>query len=369
MGGIHPTMDPLGSINTEGVSAICVGEGEFALLEFIDSLKNGKDVSHIKNIWIKKGKKIISNDIRPLISDLDSLPFSDRSIFNYQEIINKHGGVVDIMTHRGCPFLCNYCANHKLIRLYKDKGCYVRYRSVDNVMNEIKKILKEYCNIKFITFLDETFTMNKDFLREFSKRYKNEVNIPFLCNGRVNCIDEEIIMLLKDMGCYRLCMGVECGNERIRREVLNRNITNQQIINAFGLAKKHGINTTSFNMIGIPYETEDTIKETIKLNRLIKPTDMFLSIFKPYPGTEAYELCKRNGWMTNIKSTSYFENKYTLNQPTISKDKVELYYKLFRWKVYYPLLSPFIYPLVKIKINGKSIYDLILLPLVKSNKS
>ncbi|MCK5282651.1 MAG: radical SAM protein [Nanoarchaeota archaeon] len=337
IGGVHPTVDPDECMDVRGVLGVCIGEGEYALLEFVDLLEKKKDYSRVKNFWFKKENKIIKNTVRPLIQDLDSLPFPDRELFDgYADTSNE----IEFMGSRGCPYQCSYCINKVLQTIYKGYGKFVRFRSVDNLLREIKEVLKKYKSPK-ILFHDDTFTLNKVWLREFSEKYPKEIGKPYIANGRIETLDEESIKLLKKSGCIELKIGVESGNDRVRRKILDRQMTNERIIDVFRLCKKYGILATSFNMIGIPGETEEDIKDTIELNRRIMPFRMGVSIFKPYKGTLLYTICKENGWISNRKVSSYFEARSTLNLPTISHKKIKYYYKIFKLSVYHPILVQF----------------------------
>ncbi len=346
LGGDHATVASEESINIKGVLGICVGEGEYALLELVEALEQKKDYSKIKNFWFKIDGKTVKNSLRPLIQDLDKLPFPDREIFD--SIIDV-SDELEFMGSRGCPYQCSYCINRTLMKAYSGCGKYVRFRSVDNIIKEIKETLSRYKTAK-VLFHDDTFTLNKDWLKEFSQKYPKEIGMPYIANGRVETMDEEVVKMLKDSGCVEIKIGVEVGNEKLRKEVLNRNMTNEQIINVFKLCGRYGVPTTSFNMVGLPYETEENIKETIELNKKIKPLRMGVSIFRPYPGTELYEKCKKNDWISSRKIVSYFEDVSILDLPTISAAKISYYYKIFKLAVYHPVLAVFVKFLLKVRL-------------------
>ncbi len=357
LGGIHPTVLPEESIKIPSLLGICIGEADEALPEFVNLLEKKKDYTKVKNFWFKKGDKVIRNEVRPLIQDLDVLPFPDRSIFDGYI---KYDGEFEFMGSRGCPFLCTYCINSFMMKLYKGKGRYVRYRSVDNLLKEIEETRKKY-NVTSVMFDDDTFILNKEWLREFADKYPKCIGIPFVCNARADVIDEEIVKLLRKAGCFEVKFGVESGNEFIRSKILKRPMTNQQIISAFRLAKRFGLKATAFNMLGLPCETEKTIWDTIKLNREINPYRMGASIFRPYPGTESYDLCNERCWISNRKVRSYFDELSMLDQPSISKEKVNYYYKIFRISAWHPKIAPLFRFMARTKVyRNKSIYDILL---------
>ena len=330
-GGIHPTVDPETTICEKTVDFICIGEGEEAIVELAKELEKKGDLTHIRNIWAKAEGKIYRNLVRPLTEDLDSVPFPDRDILDPKYMSRPFVGA-SFITSRGCPFPCSYCQNRYLMKIYKNKGKFVRYRSIDNVIEEIKITVDKF-KIKRVTFSDEMFTLNKKRTLEFCKTYVKEIKIPFVCQTRPSHFDEEIAEALKETGCIHISMAIESGNDELRNEVLNRNIEREQIIKAFAIAKKFRIATASFNMIGIPGETEKTIWDTININRDIHPEYMCTTIFMPFRGTQLGELCEKNKWIVKeVHDTSSYYFETVLELPTISR------YKLFSYKIVFDLL-------------------------------
>jgi radical SAM superfamily enzyme YgiQ (UPF0313 family) len=306
-GGYHATIAPEDIIKQDCFDIAAIGEAEYSFLELIDSIEKGKINYKIKNLWFKKQRNVIKNPIRELNEDLDKLPFADREIFNYQKYIDSNRGLATFLSTKGCPFMCTYCINKVLIEKYKGKGRYLRFRSVENLFQEIKQVINNY-KIKEIEFYDDTFTLNKSRLKEFCERYPKEINLPFYINARVNAVTKEDFENLKKAGCVRVSIGIESGDTKIRNPVLKRDQTEEQIINTFKWAKEAGLKTYSFNMIGIPYETKESIRKTIELNRKINPDYVGVSIFNAFKGTELYDLCLEKGWLSETYSKSYFQS-------------------------------------------------------------
>jgi anaerobic magnesium-protoporphyrin IX monomethyl ester cyclase len=201
-GGPHPTFFPE-MIEDEGVDGVCIGEGEYAMLELAQNLSEGKPITGIQNFWIKQDGKIYKNPLRPLIEDLDSLPFPDRSYSN--NAISFKLGRASVMTSRGCPYKCSYCFSHAYNRLYNNHSGRVRRRSVDNVIEEIKEIKKTY-PLSMILFQDDNFILDRQWLSEFLKEYGKGVGLPFSCYVRANLISQEVVKILKNAGCIRVIM-------------------------------------------------------------------------------------------------------------------------------------------------------------------
>lgn len=285
IGGPHPTFYPE-CIKDSTFDAICVGEGDEAFPELLSALDEKKDVSQIKNIFTKTSNGVLRN----LIQDLDNRPFPDRDLFFKNTELGKFPLKI-FMTSRGCPYPCTYCFNKPLLRMYANKGKFMRRQSVDRTIEEILIIRRNY-PLEFIKFEDDIFVLRADeWLEEFSRRYKKEVGIPFNCLLRPDVVDEDIVRLLKEAGCVSISMSIDSGNPYLREAVLKRYMSNEQIIKAFKLADSYGINTFSNLILGIPGAKIENEMEGIDLNIKSKVDYADFSILMPYPKTEIGEYC------------------------------------------------------------------------------
>lgn len=350
LGGIHPTLSPEESIAADGVFAICRGEGEYPLRDLCEALAQGRDPANIPNLWVKQGTTITRNELRPLINPLDDLPYPDREIFHFERFLEDFGEA-EFMGSRGCPFRCAYCANHALVKLYRGKGPYVRFRSVDHLLGEIEQVQRRYSCIDFLGFHDDTLTLNPAWFREFCVKYPARFRFPFWCNATADSITEETVALLKAAGCYEVRMGVESGNDRIRMEILEKPVKRESIIRAFRLLREAGIHTYAFNMVGLPYETPETLEDTVRLNQLIRPHEVFCSVFYPYPQTRAWDICQEKGWIKNQQVSSYFESEYALDQPSVTREQVLWYHSIFKDLVRWPRSAAMIKCLHRVKVS------------------
>ena len=343
-GGIHPTIAPEETIQEDCVDIICRGEGEETITEFLASLEKGEDTSTIKGLWVKSKGKTSRNPVRPLVQNIDSLPFPDREALSRSRLRAELYGV-NLLSSRGCPFPCSYCQNKYLIDLYKGQGNFVRYRSVENIFAEIDEIIRLY-NPNRLSFSDESFTLNKEHLREFCTKYPKKYQIPFLCQTRPDLVDEETARLLKEAGCDFINMAIESGNPKIRNEILKRNIPTKKIIEAFSLAHKYGIRTGSFNMIGLLEENISTIWDTINLNKRLQPDRMMCTVYMPFRGTELGEKCLSQGWLAHpIDDSEVYYTYVSIKHPAISGRALFGYQGFFD---YYVRLSPAFYWLIDI---------------------
>ncbi|MBL7131091.1 MAG: B12-binding domain-containing radical SAM protein [Candidatus Omnitrophica bacterium] len=346
-GGPHATFFPE-MINEDGVDCVCRGESEEAFLEFLDISERKGDITKVRNFRLKKSKKIYKNDCRPLVQDLDKLRFPDRSLFDSCEQI-RNAKVRSFMTGKGCPFNCSYCFNAELKRLYAGQR-YVRRRSVENVIKEVKAV-KEAYDIKVAIFEDDTFNLDKNWLREFSNRFR-ELKLKLICIGiRPDLVDEEVVKLLKEANCVSIIFGVESGSEIIRKEVLYRNITNEQIINCAKLLKKYNIYYVTENILAVPGSSLEDDLKTLKLNIICKPNYSITHIMQPYPSTKIYQLAVKQG-MYNKNSFDDLDSFYNKSALKIdNKLERENLQSLFPLTVNFPFIYPGIRWLIKLRLR------------------
>lgn len=335
-GGIHPTLCPSFLEATPSLDAISRGESEWAMLDFIERLEEGKDFTSTENFWFRVGASIIKNRLRPLIMNLDELPYPDRAVFDYERISREravsHSTSVgakagEFLFMRGCPFNCTHCSNRALRQLY-DGQQYVRWPSVEWAIGQIQEVIKRYF-IDLIFIHDDSIGQNKEWLFDFLGKYKQYIKLPFWVNLRIGAFDDTIIKALKEAGCCRAIIGIESGSEKIRADVLHREMSNQEISEAFRLVYSYGIQTSSQNMVGIPYERPRDFEETIKLNAAIIPNDAFLNVFQPYPGTALGEVCEENGWINHRKADFVERTDTVLKLPGFRRKDILFYYRNF----------------------------------------
>ncbi len=334
-GGAHPTIDPEGALASD-LDIVCRGEGEEALAELAAALEAGRDFRNIPSLWVKEGGHIHRNPVRPLIENLDALPYPDRDIFSPEDFCDQQHERGTLMASRGCPYDCSYCSNHVQKSIYPNRGKYVRFRSVENVMGEIREIVERDTEgrLRYIRFDDDILTIHRDWFRELAERYAGEVQLPFICNSRVNLLDEELVKLFAGAGCSVICMGIESGNPELRRQVLNRKMSNESVVEAFQLCRKHGIKTVSSNMVALPHENLDSLLDTIRLNALARPNCMQVSTYHPYPNTRLWQICEDAGYLSGRHVDSIFDGRSALDSPEFKAPGYE-----FARQNFYPLVE------------------------------
>lgn len=339
IGGPHVSLNPE-KVLLDDFDALCIGEGEHPTLELVSQLEKGISPSGIPNLWIKHGSEIKKkNQTRPFLQDLNSLPFPDREM--WQEWIEEGPeSKCSVLLGRGCPFQCTYCCNHSLKKLAS--GAYVRYRSPDNIVEEINEIIIRFPTIKEIYLEVETIGINKEWAIELCSKLEHlnttlSHPLSFGANLRVvpNADLERLFAAFQKSNFRFIQIGLESGSERIRREILKRDYSNQDIINTARIAKKYGLKISLFNMVGIPTETIADFKKTVEINRMCLPDWHFIYIFFPYPGTDLYLLCKEQGLLKESFFDARIERrKATLDLPGFPKKQIQKSYIWFDYYVY-----------------------------------
>lgn len=296
MGGMHPTFFPK-IVNEGGLDAICVGEGDDAFPELLERMEKGENVKGIKNILLR-GEDYAKLELHPFFQNLDASPFPDRElIYGNKATDMAEFPIKSFMRSRGCAFSCTYCFNKSYRELYHNQTPYVRSRSVENLIAEIKEVKDKY-RLTFVKLYDDIFTYQVDeWLEKFAKLYKQEINLPFQCLLRINLVTEDMVKLLKESGCVSVSVSIEAGNPEAREKILNRFMTNEEIIKGFELFKKYDIPTFCNNILALPgYGLEYDI-ETLDLNIKSKVTYALFGTLYPFPGTQAARYCRENGFM------------------------------------------------------------------------
>lgn len=328
VGGYYPTLVPEDVISFPAIDIICLGEGERPLIALLNAREKGKRVTRIDNLWFKNGRQVIRNPVGPLIENLGELPFPDREMLDYQAQLDREEigqRNIKVMATRGCPYFCTYCSNKYFRSIYPNKNKYLRFRSPKNVITELKELKKRYRFDK-VGFHDDNLTLNPQWLKDFAKLYKEEINVPFYCAARVESCSDTILDLLKETGCYLLLIGVESGDEKYRRRMMKREMSDKMVVDAFRRARKKGLGTWSFTMVGLPFENRRMILKTLWLNWRCRPDFVMASIFYPLKGTELGDVCYQRNWvdLERRENVASYAWESILNHPTLSQTEIRL---------------------------------------------
>ncbi len=281
-GGYHPTLLPERCIANPEVDMICLGEGEEAFTELLDSMQRGSSYRGIRNIWFKDGSGVVRNGLRPLNENLDALDFPDRDLFfrHFPAFWKKEIGFV--LASRGCPFSCSYCGNAAFNEIYRGKGKILRLRAPEKVIEECLDLKRRY-GIKTIHFQDDLFASNSAWLQRFIPEFRRRLGLPFTCLTHPKVMSRRTIELLKEGGCRLAIVGIQSGSERLRRDIFLRRETNEEIA-AFARGCHEEKLAFSFNHIfDAPTDSPQDTLESARFYNRVRPhiIDSYCLVYFP----------------------------------------------------------------------------------------
>ncbi|WP_086637382.1 B12-binding domain-containing radical SAM protein [Methanonatronarchaeum thermophilum] len=291
LGGPHPTFMHEDILNqNESVDFVVKGEGEYTVLDLYQTLREEGDLSNVEGIVFRSEGRVVENEDRALIEDLDSLPYPARHLLPTDKyvVFDDRMSITTMVCSRGCPMQCSFCASSAL------HGKAIRKRSPTDVVDEMEHV-KETLDVSTIAFMDDTFTLLPDWVREFCRELKDrDIDIGWGCTARVDKIDRDMIELMRDAGCHTIFIGVESGNQEILDRV-KKGTQTSQVKKIFETANDVGMRTVASLAIGLPGETRETVNRSIQFVKDIKANYALFSIATPYPGTEFYNNMKDIG--------------------------------------------------------------------------
>ena len=308
------------------------GEPEATIVELLHALDEGKPLNDILGIsWMNSEGKVVNNGFRPLIGDLDALPFPARHFIADRRYHNpkiKRSGYTTAFTSRNCPYHCIYCVPSSLTfareienKRFTGRKPTISYRTAESVDREMAMLHEQ--GYKAIGFMDDNFIWNEERTRlmcEIMKKYE----MLWGCQARVDAITEPIAKMLGESGCQYVDLGVESFNDEILKYV-RKGITTEQIYEAIRLLKKYKVPVKLNVLIGSsPLETKETLRHTLKEAKKLKVDQVMFNIVSPFPGTEFYKLCKENNWLSTPDYVpTDVQRESILNLPNISSDEME----------------------------------------------
>ena len=334
IGGPHFTAVPEQTLSDYPVFDYgVVGEGEETIIELVEALSAGKTPSNISGLAFRRNGKVRFLPRRPPIKDLDSLPFPawelldgfpsryHPALFKYKQLPSTH-----IISARGCPNKCIFCDTSVFSRQ-------IRFHSAEYVLEMIGYLKKNF-GIKEIIFEDDQFLINKTRVARICEGIlKAQWNISWSCSGRVNSVtNPELLNLMKRSGCWQISYGIESGNQKIL-DFAKKAITINQIEKAVRMTQEAGILSKGYFIFGLPYETEETMKNTIRFARRIPLNDISAFTLTPFPGSEMYDIAKQHGTIdTDFEKMNLLDVVYVPNG--LSKENLLYYQRLFMKEFY-----------------------------------
>jgi len=322
-GGTHPTVAPEESL--EHADAICRGEGEEPMLQLVEQLEGGRDPTTVAGFDFRGGgrfgnRETIRNPCAPLETDLDRLPFPDYELQTHW-VAQKHGlvparpgnlrgalHILRVVTSRGCPNHCTFCNNAGLRNLFKDCGPWLRLRSLDNVLSEIRLALACFPTIERVNFVDDLFFVrSEDQIEEFVTKYNEQVRLPLQMDAFPNTVSERKVRALAKVPIELISMGIESASEDTLKSVYRRPTPPKRIAQAIATFRKHRIRMEYHYIVSNPYEPDRNVIETMRFIADHHQGHAVLRVFplKFYPGTPLYERARADGLIGTRDDTAY----------------------------------------------------------------
>jgi radical SAM superfamily enzyme YgiQ (UPF0313 family) len=289
LGGVHATAIPefIMQNHADLLDCVVVGEGEETMLELAEAFGRGEGLNGIKGIVYMEGDGVVRTEPRPFITELDSMPFPARDLIPQHLFMPnthnaRHRSSATMLTSRGCPFNCTFCA----ARLVSGK----RYRthSPEYVLEEMQMLKRDY-GVRQILITDDTFTINRARLVKICEgMISRRLNLSWFCFSQVNTVNRETLSLMKKAGCYNIGFGVESADEEILK-AMGKKIKPSEAIKVVQTANDLGMKTQAFYIFGSPGEGREQMLKTIALSKKVNSTLAFFNMLVPYPGTRDFD--------------------------------------------------------------------------------
>jgi anaerobic magnesium-protoporphyrin IX monomethyl ester cyclase len=347
MGGPYPTFFPE-SIANPDLDAIARGECETTFAPFLARIEGKRLPTDVPNFTVKSDGEVHANDLAPLVEDLDSLPIPKRRLYDEYRFL-RDAPHKRFMASRGCPFNCSYCFNQKYRELLKGKGPYLRRRSVEHLLAEVEYVRDRF-GFRTVEFFDDVFTLDKKWFLEFAREFKRRINVPYIITTHSHYLDAEIADALRDSGARRGLFGIESGSQRVKREIMKRRDSNDEVRARGALLRERGLRFQTFNIVGMPTETLEEAFETLHLNQEIKAHYGWCTIAQPYVGTRLAQLCVEKGWLDGSRPIEDAINSSWHNTSIIKSDhqrEIVNLHKFFGLAASFPALEPLVRRLIK----------------------
>lgn len=316
VGGAHACVMPE-QVLEDGADFVCIGEGEYMMLELVKELEKDKpEFEKIRGMYFKKDGKMVKNEIRPFNENLDELPFPARHLVDYEKYFKMNSYLQGsrrqerkmgtIITSRGCPFGCVFCA----VRLCMGRN--FRPRSPENVVAEIDEMVNKY-GMQVINFEDDNFTMDADRVLNICdliiKRGLNKKMVWETPNGiRADRVDEKLLLKMQEAGCVEVIFSPESGNQYVVDNIIGKRLDLKKVEDNARICKNIGLSCKMFFVIGLPGETKEQIGQTLAFAKRMKDeydVDPIISPVLPYYGTDLYNICKDKGYMPDVDRQTY----------------------------------------------------------------
>jgi radical SAM superfamily enzyme YgiQ (UPF0313 family) len=320
VGGPHPSIVGRSALDSQYIDIGVRGEGERTIVEILNSLENGQQLDQIRGIIYKLDGEVVETEPREYIGDLATLCFPHESAPEALKDFDHYPLTAfgNVFANRGCPFSCAFCASRGIW------GRHVRFRPVEHVIREIAGLQQK--GLTSIYFCDDTFGLNKRWLSDLCHGLIRQCpGLKWSCETHAQVVNDETLSLMRKAGCYKIELGIESGDNEVLRK-MRKQTTIEEALAAAAKIKKHGIELHTYFLVGLPFETEESLAATFKaIKKLKNRSHIFLSIYCPYPNTELYHYCVEQGIIEESTYDVSLYNQWSLDHfcPNIAPDLFE----------------------------------------------
>jgi len=328
-GGNYPSVDPAGSLSLPGVHAVAIGEPDASLLTYLERMKDPAAGQVVLGVWQRDEQGLARPNMPPLVEDLDSLPFPERDLFGYGEYV-RATGQIELAVGRGCPQACAYCPNDWFESIYDEESAWVRRRSPENILTELRLLRGRYDGARLVRFLDHAFAQDADWLHGFLERYRAGCELPFRCHLRLNQASAAVVAELRQAGCLLVDVELISSSNLIRNEIFDMDLSEEQIRQGFALLRDAGILTRVIVYLGAPYESETSLDLTRQMLLRVRPNILDARFYYPWPGTRAVDVCRENGWLHARGEEQYQLERCGIDMPACPPELVASYVRRLR---------------------------------------
>lgn len=343
LGGVFPTSAPEICFDFPEVRMIAIGEGERTIVQVAEALRTGAPLHDIPGTWFKDDKgRVVQNPMQPLADINRVIP--DFSLIEDVRFMRPLGGrffrTITVESYRGCPYSCTYCnsPNQRAISKENDLGNFLRRKTLDVLRNELRANI-EAIEPNCVFFIDDSFLARpRREIFDFCDMYE-EFRLPFWFNTRPENCEPDTLARLKEVGCYRMTFGLECGNEEYRSRILQRRTSNAKYLERYEIIAASGIPFNLNVIIGMPGETRELVMDTVEMVRSIPGYDsLSVNAFTPYIGTHLRRVCEKNGWIDPKAIAKHFtsESIMKMAKPYLSGPEIDSLATVFPLYCYFP---------------------------------
>ena len=330
MTGTHSSVFPEETCSKKEIDFVLINEAENTIARLIPIWKKSipdwkSQAEEIPSLAFRRHDGSVHvNQTPSYVEDLDTLPFPERRLMKldaYTMPFFLHNPFVTLIPSRGCPFRCSFC------RAGQVWGRNVRLRSVENVIKEIEQIIRDY-GITNLVFMTDSFTFSRDWVLQFCQSLQSLPEpVQWICNSRVDAVDPEMLAAMKQSGCMMISYGIESPHPHILKNA-NKNIRVDDIIKAIKDTRKAGILSFGYYVLGLPGETEDTIRQTIRFAKKLRTDFVNFHIATPFPGTELYQYAREHSLLvTNDWDAFEEEGSAVISYPDLPADRLMYWQK------------------------------------------